>query len=170
MSRTVFLWSFLALLAMALSLGPSFAHLLEAPPRLTVWSPELWREATVLNGQFVYFAIVGAPLDIGSILLGAILTFVIRHKRPAFWLAMAATILYATSLATWFAVVAPMNAILAQWEPGPIPDNFEAVRNRWEAGHIVISAVKVVGLSCMIAGVLSIGQQRGPKLRATDAS
>ena len=148
MSRTVFLWSFLALLAMALSLGPSFAHLLEAPPRLTVWSPELWREATVLNGP---------------ILLGAVLTFLIRHKRPAFWLAMAATILYATSLATWFAVVAPMNAILAQWEPGPIPDNFEAVRNRWEAGHIAISAIKVVGLSCMIAGVLSIGQQRGPQ-------
>ena len=117
MSRAVFVWSFLALLAMALSFGPSFAHLLEAPPRLTVWSPELWPEATVLNGQFVYFAIVGAPLDIGSILLGAVVTVAIRHKRPAFWLAMAATTLYATSLATWFAIVAPMNAILAQWGP-----------------------------------------------------
>ena len=66
MSRAVFIWSFLVLLAMALSLGPSFAHLLEAPPRLTVWPPELWREATVFNGQFVYFAVLGAPLDVGS--------------------------------------------------------------------------------------------------------
>jgi hypothetical protein len=165
MSRVVFVWSFLALLVMALSLGPSFAHLLEAPPRLTVWSPELWREATVFNGQFTYFAIIGAPLDIGSILLGAAVTFVIRHKRPAFWLAMAATFLFATSLATWFAVVAPMNAILAQWGPGPIPDNFEAVRNRWETGHIVISAIKVAGLSCMIAGVLTLGKQPGPERR-----
>jgi hypothetical protein len=167
MSRTVFVWSFLALLTMALSLGPSFAHLLEAPPRLTVWTPELWREATVLNGQFAYFAIIGAPLDVGSVLLGAVVAIVIRHRRPAFWLAMAATVLFATSLATWFAVVAPMNAILAHWGPGPIPDNFEAVRNRWEAGHIVISAIKVVGLSCMIAGVLSLGTRRGPALRAS---
>jgi hypothetical protein len=167
MSRVVFIWSFLALLVMALSLGPSFAHLLEAPPRLTAWSPQLWREATVLNGQFLYFAIVGAPLDIGAILLGAVVTFVIRHKRPAVWLAMAATVLFATSLATWFAVVAPMNAILAQWGPGPIPDNFEAVRNQWETGHIVISAIKAVGLSCMIAGVLTIGTRRGPAVRAS---
>lgn len=164
MSRVAFIWSFLVLLVMALSLGPSFAHLLEAPPRLTVWPPELWREATVFNGQFAFFAVVGAPLDIGSVLLGAVLSFRIRHKRPAFWLTTAATILYATSLATWFAVVAPMNDILAQWHPGPIPEDFAAVRNLWEAGHIVISGIKVLGLSCMIAGVLSIGKLSGPRL------
>ena len=31
----------------ALSLGPSFAHVLEAGPRLSVWPPQLWRETTV---------------------------------------------------------------------------------------------------------------------------
>jgi hypothetical protein len=160
MPRAVFIWSFLAVLAMALSLGPSFAHLLEAPPRLNVWAPVLWREATVFNGQFEYFAVVGAPLEIATLILGAILTFVLRRERPAFWLALAATLLYAVSLATWFSVVEPMNAILAQWQPGPIPENFEAVRNQWETGHIVISAIKTAGLSCAIAGVLSIGRDR----------
>ena len=160
MSRTVSVLSFLTLLVMALSLGPSYAHLLEAPPRLNLWSPELWREATVFNGQFAYFAIIGAPVDIGAILIGAILTFVLRRERPAFWLALAATVLYAVSLATWFGVVAPMNAILAQWEPGPIPDNFEAVRNQWETGHIAITVIKTIGLSCAIACVLSLAGRR----------
>ncbi len=105
-SRSAVVSSFFAILVMALSLGPSFAHLLEAPPRLTAWPPELWREATVFHGQFAYFAIVGAPLDVGAIVLGAIMTVVVRRRRPAFRLAMAGTILFAVSLATWISVVA----------------------------------------------------------------
>ena len=143
-SRSAVALSFFAILVMALSLGPSFAHLLEAPPRLTAWPPELWREATVFHGQFAYFAIVGAPLDVGAIVLGAIMTVVVRRRRPAFRLAMAGTILFAVSLATWISVVAPANAILAQWVPGPIPDDFAAVRYRWEA----------------LAGGLSLGRSR----------
>ena len=160
-SRSAVVLSFFAVLVMALSLGPSFAHLLEAPPRLTGWPPELWREATVFHGQFAYFAIVGAPLDVGAIVLGAIMTVVVRRRRPAFWLAMAGTILFALSLATWISVVAPVNAILAQWVPGPIPHDFAAVRYRWEAGHIAISVVKTVGLCCALAGGLSLDHSRG---------
>ena len=159
MSRAATTWSFLAVLVMAVSLGPSFAHVLEAPPRLTAWPPELWREATVFHGQFAWFALVGAPLDVGSILLGAAMAVVLRHRRPAFGLVLAATVCYAVSLATWLAVVAPMNAVLAQWEPGPVPETFEAVRNRWEAGHIAITAIKFAGLCCVIAGALSLGRQ-----------
>jgi hypothetical protein len=52
------------------------------------------------------------------------------------------------------------NAILAQWVPGPIPDDFAAVRYRWEAGHIAISAVKTAGLCCALAAGLSLGRSR----------
>jgi hypothetical protein len=100
-ARTAVVCSFAAVLVMALSRGPSVAHLLDP----------------------------------------------------------AATILYAVSLATWFAVVAPMNAVLAQWEPGAVPETFEAVRDRWEAGHIAISAIKFVGLGCLIAAALSLGRR-----------
>jgi hypothetical protein len=71
---------------------------------------------------------------------------------------MAGTILFAVSLATWISVVAPANAILAKWVPGPIPDDFAAVRHRWEAGHIAISAVKTAGLCCALAAGLSLGR------------
>jgi hypothetical protein len=159
-SRSAVVSSFFAVLVMALSLGPSFAHLLEAPPRLTAWPPELWREATVFHGQFAYFAIVGAPLDVGAIVLGAIMTVMVRRRRPAVRLALTGTILFAVSLATWISVVAPANAVLAQWVPGPIPDDFAAVRYRWEAGHIAISTVKTAGLCCALAAGLSLGRSR----------
>ena len=78
MRRGLFLWSLLAAVVAALSLGPSFAHVLEAAPRLTVWPPELWRETTVFNRQFEFFAIVGAPLDVGVIIVLAVLTWLRR--------------------------------------------------------------------------------------------
>ena len=53
-----------ALVIAALSLAPSFAHALESYPRLMIWSPELWRDATVFNAQFWLFAVIGAPIDI----------------------------------------------------------------------------------------------------------
>jgi hypothetical protein len=124
------------------------------------WDAVGHRRTDIRHSQFAYFAIVGAPLDVGAIVLGAIMTVVVRRRRPAFRLAMAGTILFAVSLATWISVVAPANAILAQWVPGPIPDDFAAVRYRWEAGHIAISAVKTAGLCCALAAGLSLGRSR----------
>ena len=88
-------WSVLAATVAALSLGPSFAHLLESGPRLQVWSPELWREATVFNQQFKLFAVVGAPLDIAAIIVPAVFTFMLRGDGPAFGFALGATVLFA---------------------------------------------------------------------------
>lgn len=153
---------YLALMVMALSLGPSFAHLLEAAPRLD-WSAELWRETTVFNRQFVHFATIGGPLDVGAILLGVALCLVLRGKPRPFLFACVATALYAASLATWFAVVAPANAVLATWEPGPIPADFDAIRQRWETGHMVMASIKSIGLSFAIGAIISIGRLRAPR-------
>jgi hypothetical protein len=148
------------ILVMALSLGPSFAHLLEAGPRLTIWSPELWREATVFNSQFMWFAIVGGPIDIGAVVLGAILAFVLRREKVPFRWALAAAILFAASLAVWLSVVAPANAVLATWAPGPVPENFEAVRDRWESGHVAMTAIKFCGLTAAVLAGLTAGRTR----------
>lgn len=152
------LWCLLAILAMALSLAPSYAHLLEAGPRITIWSPELWRETTVFNGQFKWFAIVGGPLDVGAIVVGAVLTFVLREEKVALRWALAATVLFAVSLAIWLSVVAPANAELATWQPGPIPSDFVSVRNRWETGHIVMAATKCLGLAAAVMAALATGR------------
>jgi hypothetical protein len=139
------IWSLAALTVAALSLGPSFAHVLEAPPRLAVWSPELWREATVFNGQFRLFAVVGAPLDLGVIVVTGVLASLLRRRQGRFRFAVAGAVLFGLALVAWFALVAPANSVLATWQPGPIPDGFHEVRNRWEAGHMVVAALKLLG-------------------------
>ena len=145
----------LTLVVAALSLGPSFAHALEAPPRLTVWSPELWRETTVFNGQFTLFATVGGPLDAGAVLLTGVSAWLLRGEPRSFRFALAAAVFFAAALAAWFAVVAPANAVLATWRPGPIPADFAAIRNRWETGHMIVAALKLAGLSALGLSLLT---------------
>ena len=156
MRKGLYPWSLLSAVVAALSLGPSFAHVLEATPRLTVWPPELWREATVFNAQFEWFAIIGAPLDVGVIVVLAVLSFLLHGQKPAFRLVLAATLLYAAALATWFLWVAPANAVLATWERGPVPGDFFAVRDRWETGHMAVTAWKLIGFIALASGLLSI--------------
>ncbi|RWQ72075.1 MAG: DUF1772 domain-containing protein [Mesorhizobium sp.] len=148
-------WSILAAVVAALSLGPSFAHVLESAPRLK-WPPYLWRETTVFNAQFQLFAVIGAPLDVAAIACPALLAWMLRNDRPAFWFALAAAVLFAVSLATWSALVKPANDVLATWVPGPIPENFEAIRLRWETGHMVVAGFKAVGFVSLVIALLWI--------------
>ncbi len=149
-------WSVLAAVVAALSLGPSFAHLLESGPRLHVWSPELWREATVFNQQFKFFLVVGAPLDIAAIIVPAVFTFMLRGDSPAFGFALGATVLFALALIAWFLIVSPANAVLATWTPGPIPGDFDAVRWRWEVGHITVAGLKFLGFISLACSLVTM--------------
>ena len=133
-----------------LQLGASTVIFLFAASMAKSWAlaPNMWRLALVL-----------ALYTVGNL----IMLRLIRDFGMGVALSLSAIIqLVAVNLVAfaWFGVVAPMNAILAQWEPGPIPDNFEAVRNQWETGHIAITVIKTIGLSCAIACVLSLVPRR----------
>ena len=149
-------WSVLTAIVAALSLGPSFAHVLESAPRLARWSPQLWLETTVFNAQFRLFAAVGAPLEILAIVCPAVLTWRLRGDSPAFGYALTATILFIVSLVAWASWVRPANSVLATWRPGPIPENFEAVRLRWETGHMAVAALKLCGLLSLVLALLAM--------------
>lgn len=148
------LFPVLALVLGALSLAPSWAHLLEAPPRIGAWPPELWREATVFHGQFAYFALVGAPVDLLAILVAGILALTFRNGPGARTTGIAA-LLFLAALGVWLGVVAPANAVLATWRPGPLPADFAMVRDRWEYGHIAIAAIKLVAFASLALAVAS---------------
>jgi hypothetical protein len=76
--------------------------------------------------------------------------------------ALAGAILFGLALLSWLAIVAPMNGVLATWTAGPVPANFDAVRNRWEAGHIVVAARKAIGFACVALAVLMTPSAASP--------
>jgi hypothetical protein len=151
----LFMTNMAALILVALSLGPSFAHVLEAPPRLNTWSPELWREATVFNGQFQLFAWIGGPLDVAAILVAALLAYLLLDDRPALWFVLAGACLLAGGLLAWVTLVAPANAVLATWQAGAIPQDFDAIRWRWESGHMVMAGLKLLAFAAICAATLT---------------
>lgn len=161
-SGFILFWAWLSTLVGALSLGPSFAHVLEALPRLKIWSPELWREATVFNAQYQYFLTVGAPLDILAIVFPLVLAFLVRGIGAAALVAGAAAAFYALALVLWFLLVAPANAVMATWTLGPIPSGFDAIQWRWETGHMVVASAKLIGFGFLAFALLLIGQGRQP--------
>ena len=142
------------LLITAISFAPSFAHVLEAYPRLVKFQPELWREATVFQGQYQLFGILGGPVDIATVCLTAVWAYVTRSDRDTFRLALAGAILFALGLAAWLTIVSPANGALAHWSPGPLPPDFTQVRDRWELGHMVVAGLKLIGLICADLAVL----------------
>lgn len=154
LSAALFWWSLLTALIVALSLGPSFAHVLEAWPRLTVWPPELWRETTVFGQQFVFFAYVGAPMDVAAVVAPAVLAAMLHGERRSFWPALASAMFFALALAAWFTLVMPANAVLATWTPGAVPAEFAVIRDRWEIGHMVVAALKLVGFGSLTGALL----------------
>lgn len=142
------------LLVTAISFAPSYAHVLEAYPRLVKFQPELWREATVFQGQYQLFGIIGGPVDIAAVCLTAVWAYLTRSDRHSFRLALAGAILFALGLAAWLTIVAPANGALAHWAPGPLPPDFTQIRTRWELGHMVVAGLKLIGLICVNLAVL----------------
>jgi hypothetical protein len=59
-------------------------------------------------------------------------------------------------VAAVFLLVAPANAVLATWTPGPLPADFAAVRWRWESGHMVVAALKALGLVALLTSLAGL--------------
>jgi hypothetical protein len=148
------------LVVCALSLGLSFAHLLEAPPRLKVWPPELWRETTVFHGQYNLFGAIGGPIDVAAVVLTMVLAWLAWRTGRSVVAATTAAALFALSLAVWLSVVAPANNVLATWKPGPLPEDFVAIRARWETGHMFMAWIKLAGFTALAVANLAPSRRR----------
>jgi len=121
-------------------------------PRKLAWGPELYR--AVQHTLYLYFAIVGAPAELGAVLCLVVLCLLIRRRRRSFWLTLTATICVAAGLAVWFALVAPANHEMAQWSTLPLPETWLDTRRHWEFGHAVSALLDLIGFGALIASVL----------------
>ena len=101
---------------------------------------------------------MGAPVDLACIVATGVAARVARGQRRADPLALSSCLMFALALVLWFAVVAPANAVLATWTPGPIPPEFDVVRARWERGHITIALVKLLAFAVLAVAAVRPGE------------
>jgi hypothetical protein len=143
---------FLVLLLAALTLTMEAAHVLELPQKLA-WEPELY--SAVNSTLYRYFAVVGGPLTVLTLLTGAALVVALR-RRPGFGWTLAGVLAYFLAFGVWLAVVAPVNSTVAAHasDPASLPRLWTALRARWEYGHAAGFLLQLAGLACLLWSVL----------------
>ncbi len=125
------------LTCVALTLGLSFAHVLEIPGKLQLDGPQ-W--LMVQHHLYVGFGTVGAAIEVAAIVLAWVLAIRLR-RTPEGRDTLAAAILVTIGLIEWALVVAPMNARLNGWTATTLPATWQTTRDRWEAGHAIQAAL-----------------------------
>src|SRR5262245_38352549 len=107
-------WYFLTLILTALLMGTSFGHTLEMPAKMKVDGP-LWM--MFQHTLYPYFAYIGAPVELGAIIVASVLSFLLR-RRPGFYPALiGAASLAVAFFIVWLGFTNPVNGETAKWTP-----------------------------------------------------
>jgi hypothetical protein len=130
-----------------LSLGASFAHVLEMPAKLSLGADDY----RTVQGIYRTFGPVAAFLEPAAILGTAGLALAARN-RASFRYVVVAGALSCAALLSWVVLVSPMNTAMAHWPDG-MPADWEAVRARWEWGHVVGFVVKLGAFIVLARGL-----------------
>ena len=136
---------------------------LELPQKM-LYNAQMY--AAVNTTLYRYFAIVGGAYQVGSIVLAAILTFLVRQRRPSFGWTMTGACCLLLAFGIWLAVVAPVNSQVAEAvrsAPESVPAVWMRLRNQWEYGHAAGFIVQLVGLCALVLSVLVETPQRPPQ-------
>lgn len=158
MRRGIF---FVAVLATALTMGLEFSHVLEWPVK-AAYPGDLY--VRLQESLYVWFGTLGGALYVLAVLAGVVLAVLHRRNRRAFAVTGAAAGAQVASLATFFAVIYPVNLALPIGQ-GVVPANWEAMRFRWELGHTIGFVLFTTAFVLQVAFLLhtaSPGARRTP--------
>ena len=156
-------WRFVTLILAALALTMESAHVLELPQKMH-YDASMY--AAVNTTLYRYFAIVGGVYQVGSIVLAAVLTFLVRKRRPSFGWTLTGAGCLLLAFGIWLAVVAPVNSQVAEAvrsAPESVPAIWMRLRNQWEYGHAAGFIVQLVGLCALVLSVLVETPQYPPQ-------
>jgi hypothetical protein len=144
-------WRFVTLLLSALAIALPFAHLLEMPAKRT-FAPELYR---VINQNLYWaFGTFGAAIEVATVLACIALAFLVRGRRPAYALTLAAAVLVVTAHVVFWVLIAPVNAEIAAWAPASVPAGWPGLRDRWEFSHAIRALLFLSAFGSLLASIL----------------
>jgi hypothetical protein len=139
---------FLAVVFTALALVPGGAHLFELPNKIGLDQDAYFTVQAIYSGWALFgIALFGA---LGFNLALAVLT---RGERTPFVLACLAFLCVAATLAIFFTWTFPTNQATENWTVRP--ENWEALRTRWEYSHAVNAVITFVGLCAVTLSALT---------------
>ena len=148
-------WRFATVILVALLTGLAFAHVLERSAKLQ-YDGALY--VTLQRTLYVAWGPphVGGILEPAAILCTLVLVFLVRRRRPAFRLTLAAAIALVLAFpVVFFVFVAPANSAFAASAPGSLPPDWTLLRAAWETGHVLRFVLQLAALGALAASVLA---------------
>ena len=136
----------LALILTALTLVPLGAHLFALPNKIGL-PAEAYLVAQGLYRGWWMFGLVQVP----AMLVALLLAEALRRAEKPFWLALAAGLLLALTLAIFFTFTQPANVATGQWTS--LPANWQVLRLRWEWSHAASAVLAFGALCCLVLSV-----------------
>ena len=144
------------LICAALVLGLAFSHVLELPQKM---SYDAAQYARVQHTLYAYYAYVGGPLEVLSIVLAVLLAIALRRHGAPWRSAMVGAGLLAAGLGEWALVVQSANNKMAGWVAERMPAGWTGVRLQWELGHVGHFLVLGAGFVVLLWASLSRSDQ-----------
>jgi hypothetical protein len=155
-------WQFLTLVLGALALTMTSAHVLELPQKMA-YSIEMY--SAVNTTLYRYFALVGAPYQIGSIVSAIVMAALERRRPGVFRWAGAGAALLLLAFVSWLALVQPVNAQVAsalESAPDTVPSVWRQLRDRWEYGHATGFVLHLMGFCALVVAVIRDARRARP--------
>jgi hypothetical protein len=139
---------FLALLAAALAVIPSSAHLAAMPNKIGM------SQSDYFVAQSIYFgwSVLGV-LWLAAILASAALAVVSRKQVWPLSAAVAAAALFGLMFVVFFIWTAPANQATENWTS--VPPTWDALRQQWEYSHALNALIGFVAFCLICLSVLS---------------
>ncbi len=135
---------FAAAILTALALVPVGAHVLELPNKIHLAQAQYVAVQQIYRG----WALLGIVL-IAALLANLGSAIVVRSQRTPVLFAAAATVLLGVTLAVFFIWTFTVNQMTNNWTVAP--DNWEALRARWEYSHATNAALTFLALCSAVA-------------------
>jgi hypothetical protein len=153
-------WRLITIMFVSLSMSMAFCHLLQLPPRMS-YDAELWRAT---QSMFRLFGPpVGAIIEIGALVLAAILTFLVRQRRPAFRWTLACAVCLFAAQAAWWLLINPANNEMVHWTMNSIPADWTRYREQWEYTHAARAILQIAALGALAISLIRETPAESPR-------
>ena len=151
---------------MALKIGQLVSIVLSALVMGVFWGPWLALSRSIATFESDTFLAVVKRLSLNiaplmTFLMPAALLsivpvlFLAYHKQPTtFFLNLTGLALFATALLVTMLIEVPIVKQMETWTVSTLPDNWQALRDRWAAFHIIRVAASIAGLILLVVGAL----------------
>jgi hypothetical protein len=144
---------FLSLLFVGLALGPSLAHLLELPNKIALPRNAYFTVQQIYAG----WSLLGVVLFVQLVSIATVIASA-GNDRYLRTCAIVALLCLVGARALFWVFTYPANAATANWKVQP--DNWEALRLRWEYSHAGGAVLQLVAMASLIVGALGDNRPR----------